>query len=170
MASQSKTEEIVALLREGVAAAEIALRLDVSPPVVWGVKCHWRLGRYGDSFAGESSMTDEGLVDDGSLISALAEGVDPFTGEVLAREHLLQQPQVVRALFHAAHALERQGKSAKRAAALPTNAGAAWSEEEDLMLAHEFDFSIPVPEIAKRHGRTKGAITSRLVRLGKIGK
>jgi hypothetical protein len=107
-------------------------------------------------------------LDDIQLISTLAEGIDPRTGEVLPRDHLLHNPQIVRALFHAARALEREEKSAKRAASLPAKAGASWSKEEDNALIQEFDGSVPVAEIAKRQGRTQGGITSRLVRLGKI--
>ena len=168
MTSSSVTQDMVALLREGFSSAEIAERLNVSPPVVWGVKSHWRLGKYGDAVTGDQSMTNGASPDDISLLEKLAEGIDPFTGEVLPSEHLLQQPQVVRALFHAMHAIERQGKKSQRNPSLPANAGIAWSKSEDEMLVQEFDAETPIPEIAKKHGRTKGAISSRLMRLGKI--
>ena len=113
-------------------------------------------------------MTSGKHVDDVALISSLAEGIDPFTGEVLSNDHLLQHPQVVRALFHSIHALEQHAKSAKRDPSIPANAGTSWDANEDATLAREFESGIPIPELAKRHGRTKGAITSRLVRLGKI--
>jgi hypothetical protein len=71
-------------------------------------------------------------------------------------------------LFHAARALEREEKSAKRVASLPAKAAASWRKEEDNALIQEFDGNVPVAEIAKRHGHTEGGITSRFVRLGKI--
>lgn len=51
---------------------------------------------------------------------------------------------------------------------LLANAGAPWSQEEDDELSREFAAKISIAELAKRHGRTQGAINSRLVRLGKI--
>lgn len=168
MASSQVTQAIVALLREGISSAEIAERLNVSPPVVWGVKAHWRLGRYGDAVSGNQLTPGASSMDDISLLERLAEGIDPFTGEVLPDEHLLQQPQVVRAMFHAIHAIERQGKKSQRNPSLPPNAGFAWSKQEDGELVERFDAKTSIAEIARLHGRTEGAITARLVRLGKI--
>jgi hypothetical protein len=168
MASTSVTQDIVALLREALSSAEIAQRLDVSPPVVWGVKSHWRLGKYGDAVAGDQPMLNKASTDDIALLKMLAEGIDPFTGEVLPSEHLLQHPQIVRALFHTQHAIACQGNKSQRSPSLPANAGTAWSKAEDKDLTQEFDAKTPIPEIAQKHGRTEGAITSRLLRLGKI--
>ena len=168
MASSPVTQEIVDLLRQGISSSEIAQRLNVSPPVVWGVKSHWRLGEYGDAVTGDQSMTNLSSTEDTALLARLAEGIDPFTGEVLPNEHLLQHPQVVRALFHAIHALERQGKKTQRDSSLPANAGSAWTKQEDEELIQDFDSKTSIPDIAQKHSRTKGAITSRLVRLGKI--
>ena len=41
--------------------------------------------------------------------------------------------------------------------------------EEDKLL-DEFDSKMPLAEIAKEHGRTKGGIEARLVKLGRISK
>lgn len=54
--------------------------------------------------------------------------------------------------------------------AQPRNAGKPWTELEDHKLEDEFDSQMPIAAIAQEHGRTKGAIESRLVRLGKITK
>lgn len=48
------------------------------------------------------------------------------------------------------------------------NAGKPWTEIEDHKLEDEFDAKVPIASIAQEHGRTCGAIESRLVRLGKI--
>jgi hypothetical protein len=168
MATPTMTEQIVAFLREGVSSNEIARRPGLRPSVVWGGKSHWRLRLYANFEVKDSKMTNSISSDDTQLILTLAEGIDPLTGEVLSRDHLLHNPQIVRALFHAARALERAEKSAKRVASLPAKAGASWSKEEDNALIQKFDSNVLVAEIAKRHGRTEGGITSRLVRLGKI--
>lgn len=168
MASESVTEEIVNLLRAGVASSDIAQHLNISPPVVWGVKSHWRLGKYGDEPTGAFPMEDPSSTDAISLLTALAEGVDPFTGEVLPEDHLLQQPQIVRALFHSINALKQQSNKAKKSSSTPEKAGTAWAKQEDEDLVRQFDEKVSITEIAKLHARSRGAITSRLVRLGKI--
>ena len=52
----------------------------------------------------------------------------------------------------------------------PTNAGKPWTELEEDKLLDEFDSKMPIAEIAKEHGRTKGGIEARLVKLGRISK
>ncbi|MFH0810421.1 MAG: hypothetical protein V2A77_08155 [Pseudomonadota bacterium] len=103
-----------------------------------------------------------------SIIEALANGIDPETGEVLSGEGVFNRPKIIRALFLAAKALDDLVKGENRVKALPGNAGKAWSETEDSELLAAFDGGLPIKEIAARHGRTGGAITSRLIRLGRI--
>lgn len=50
------------------------------------------------------------------------------------------------------------------------NAGKPWTETEEDKLLDEFDSKMPLVEIAKEHGRTKGGIEARLVKLGRISK
>lgn len=50
----------------------------------------------------------------------------------------------------------------------PANVGAAWNEEEDKRLAEEFRSGMKVAEIAREHGRTSGAIRSRLKKQGLV--
>lgn len=102
------------------------------------------------------------------IINALANGIDPETGEILPTESTFTSPQVIRALFVAVTALERAAKRAKRDNSLPGNAGRSWSDIEDKELLAIFDAGTPVKEIAAKHGRTLGAIAARLVRLGRI--
>lgn len=103
-----------------------------------------------------------------SIIEALANGINPETGEVLSTQSTLHNPSIIRALFLAAKALDSAEKRAERSKALPNNAGRPWSEDEDQQLLTLFDTDIPINDIAQKHGRTRGAITSRLVRLGRI--
>ena len=102
------------------------------------------------------------------IIDALANGIDPETGEILPSQSTFNSPQVIRALFVAVSALDKAARRADRDTALPKNAGRSWSDEEDKQFLVIFDSGTPVKEIASRHGRTLGAITSRLVRLGRI--
>jgi hypothetical protein len=102
------------------------------------------------------------------IIDALANGIDPDTGEILPAQSTFNSPQVIRALFVAGNALVRAAKRADRDNSLPNNAGRSWSDVEDKELLVIFDAGTPVKEIAVKHGRTLGAIASRLVRLGRI--
>ena len=49
-----------------------------------------------------------------------------------------------------------------------TQAGNAWTEHEEQQLVQAFDVGTAVAEIARAHQRTRGAITSRLIRLGRL--
>lgn len=102
------------------------------------------------------------------IIAALANGIDPTTGEVLAAQSTLNNPQVIRALFVALQALDKAAKRSERASMLPENAGQPWSESEDQRLLAAFDAATPLGALATTHNRTQGAIAARLVRLGRI--
>ena len=103
-----------------------------------------------------------------SIIETLANGVDPETGEVLSAQSVFNNPQVIRALFIATNALDGLAKREKQAKTLPDNAGKAWSEIEDSELINAFDAGGSIKDISAKHGRTEGAIASRLLRLGRI--
>ena len=102
------------------------------------------------------------------IVESLANGIDPDTGEILSDKGLLNNPEVTRALFVASKALDQMAKRKARQTSLPENVGQSWSEAEEKELLVEFDGGLPVTDIAAKHGRTKGAITSRLARFGRI--
>ena len=52
----------------------------------------------------------------------------------------------------------------------PANAGKPWTEMEEDKLLDEFDSKMSLAEIAKEHGRSRGGIEARLVKLGRITK
>jgi hypothetical protein len=79
-----------------------------------------------------------------------------------------QMPDTVRALMVAIAAIEKQQKSIVRLQNLPGSAGKLWNKEEDSRLLQAFDADISINEISKLHGRTEGAIKSRLLKHGKI--
>ncbi len=97
------------------------------------------------------------------LITVLADGINPITGEVLGPDDSCNQPDIIRAL----HCLLGNLKS-ERNRNLPENAGKPWLAEDDEQLVRMYDANIPVNEISKHFKRSRGAINSRLVRLGKI--
>ncbi len=102
------------------------------------------------------------------ILQALAEGVDPSTGEVFPPGSPYQNPQVIRALFFALRALEGKRENRQSRRNLPENAGKAWDASEDELLCKRFDAGASVGEMARERRRTEGAIRARLVRLGKI--
>ena len=101
------------------------------------------------------------------IIEALADGVDPNSGEVFPEESPYQHPQVVRALFRAIEALKRVEATQRRQQDLPEKAGQAWDAQEDERLCEGFDQGLTIRELAQQHQRTEGAIQSRLEKLGK---
>lgn len=102
------------------------------------------------------------------ILRALADGVDPLTGEILPDASPYQSAQITRALYVAMQALEYRIESEVQQSTGPMNAGKPWSEDEDRRVVAEFDSGTTVKKIAELHGRTSGAIRSRLVKLGKI--
>jgi hypothetical protein len=74
-----------------------------------------------------------------ALVRSLANGVDPESGEVFPPDSTYQRPQVVRALYEAASALERIERFERRRAQMPVKTGQPWSEEEDRKLLAAFD-------------------------------
>jgi hypothetical protein len=103
------------------------------------------------------------------ILSTLAQGVDPHTGESFAADSPYQHPDTVRALFQAVQAMsDPAGRTRPGGQSVPENAGKPWSDEEDNALAEAFDAGKPIPELAQSHRRTRAAIQARLVRLGRI--
>lgn len=100
------------------------------------------------------------------ILQSLVQGLDPFNGEELPEETVLQQADVLRALLAGVAALEQLAARASRRAQLPQNIGRAWSVEEQSNLIDAFQAGEPLEEVATRHGRTLRAIEARLEKLG----
>ena len=98
------------------------------------------------------------------IISALAEGVDPTTGEVLPDNNVCNKGEVVRALYTVLNYLDEK-KPKKN---IPANAGKPWTKEDDEKLKVCFKSGMPRKEICTEFERSSGSITSRLVRLGLV--
>ena len=65
---------------------------------------------------------------------------------------------------------QTESKPSSQSKKQPSNAGKPWTEMEEDKLLDEFDSKMPIAEIAKEHGRSRGGIEARLVKLGKISK
>ena len=102
------------------------------------------------------------------IVAALANGVDPHTGEVMQMEGPFQNPNTVTALFLAIKGLQLLERKEKRSDRLPLSAGKPWTISNDEELVKEFDTGRTIKELSEEHGRTVGAIRSRLVKV-KLG-
>lgn len=98
------------------------------------------------------------------ILQALAEGVDPNTGEAFGPESPYQQADVVRALYKAVNTLQ---KTWSRRGALD-NAGKPWVPDEDERLLQAFDAGQSIPELARAHGRSRLAIEARLAKFDRV--
>lgn len=109
------------------------------------------------------------------IVRALADGVNPETGEALEADSVFQQPQTLCALEWAAAALEiyaetpdkNRNTSAQIEPIRLVDPSQPWLPEEDDQLYIEFYQSINFESIAGRLGRSKSEIISRLIKLGK---
>lgn len=102
------------------------------------------------------------------IVTSLAAGQNPFTGCALAQDSLLQDPEVVRALFGASAALADAARLKRRRAALPANCGKLWSAEDDERLSVGFEGGSSLPDLASELRRSVSSVRMRLVKLGKI--
>lgn len=103
-----------------------------------------------------------------AVVRSLANGIDPATGEVFPAESAYQRPDVVRALYEATSALERQERSDRRKAEMPVKTGEPWSEDEDRKLLAAFDSGRSLQELATAHERTLAGVKARLLKYGRI--
>lgn len=97
------------------------------------------------------------------IISALAEGIDPTTGEILPYNSICNKGDVVRAFYTILETLDKKPKKN-----IPENAGKRWTNEDDKKLCEMFDAGVSRKDICNTFKRTSTGIASRLVRLGKI--
>ena len=68
------------------------------------------------------------------LLSGLADGVDPLTGEVLPEDHVCNKAEIIWAFHCVLKSLP--GKSSKPQ---PENAGKPWNDADDAVLCQMFD-------------------------------
>ena len=102
------------------------------------------------------------------IVRALADGINPVTGELYPDQSPYAEPRALRALYSAVDLMQKEIDREKRRERLPANFGKAWTLEEDGVLASEYDSGVSLPEIARKHQRTQSSIRLRLEKLGKI--
>ncbi|HYM33766.1 MAG TPA: hypothetical protein VET48_00150 [Steroidobacteraceae bacterium] len=109
------------------------------------------------------------------IISALANGANPITGEVFPPDSPYQSPDIIRALFAAARALESKVPASQSSMHTQRqrnpaigNAGKSWTAEEDRQLLAAFDAGKSLAELAQIHGRTQGGVRARLEKHGRL--
>jgi hypothetical protein len=102
------------------------------------------------------------------ILVSLGDGVDPETGELIARTSVVQRPDVIRALHQAAIVLRREAWRERKRKSLPANTGQSWSADEDARLIAYFGRGTSIEVMAELHKRTTGAIRARLMRLGQL--
>ena len=102
------------------------------------------------------------------IVRALADGVNPITGEAYPEHSPYAEPRTLRALYSAVDLMSREVEREKRRERLPANFGKPWTAEEDQAAVAEFDAGILMVEMARRHLRTQSSIRLRLEKLGKI--
>jgi hypothetical protein len=101
-------------------------------------------------------------------VKALADGVNPVTGEQYPQDSPYAEPRALRALFSAIDLMQREVEKERRRERLPANFGKPWSEGEDRAIAEAFDTGAAIPDMARKHARTQGSIRLRLEKLGKL--
>ena len=117
----------------------------------------------------DSNETDEvtkmDIIYAKQILQALADGVNPETGEVLPKNDSCNGPEVIRALHRVLQELEKNDKPKK---SKWENAGLPWTEEDEQTLCTMFDRGDSNREICKHLRRSERGIAARLVKLGKI--
>ncbi len=102
------------------------------------------------------------------IVSALAKGINPLTGDEFSERSPYRNPRTIRALLMAVKGLEQIKNCDDRRQQLPSNAGQPWRDEEDQQLISAFDAGRTISQLAKKHQRTEGAIRSRLFVHGRL--
>jgi len=102
------------------------------------------------------------------IVRALADGVNPITGEAYPEHSPYAEPRTLRALYAAVDVLQKEVERGKRRERLPANFGKPWTEGEDRSLLGEFDAEASLAVIATKHQRTQSSVRLRLEKLGKI--
>lgn len=103
------------------------------------------------------------------ILESLSQGVDPVTGEIFSDQSCFSQVEVLRALAWATSELHARANMSPPKVQ-PLNAGTKWTSEEDALLRLRFGEGRPVAELSRLHSRSRGAINSRLERIGLIEK
>src|SRR4029450_8706725 len=81
------------------------------------------------------------------IVRALADGVNPVTGEAYPEQSPYAEPRTLRARFSAVDLMQKEAEREKRRERLRANVGKSWTETEDGALVAEYDAGASLPEI-----------------------
>lgn len=101
------------------------------------------------------------------IIKAMADGIDPTTGERMPSDSPYQQVDIVRALYTVLPVLESQNKQKAFSTRYPRH-GEKWTIEEVELLKDAFNQGMAERELARKFQRSKGGIKAKLFQLGLI--
>lgn len=119
-------------------------------------------------------MTQENVI---SILEGLANGIDPTTGEMLPVHSPYNEPEVIRALFHAIQLIPKAKKPKKTIEqkqqenleqGLPKNYGLPWGESDVQKVISNYQDGIQVDAIANEFARKPSSIVSLLQKHGSI--
>lgn len=96
------------------------------------------------------------------IVTKLADGVDPATGESLPPSCVCQQADTVRALHLALEGLDRLKRHKDRIHFGSQKAGRPWTKNEEDKMLQQFDEKVDVDAIAHELNRTTGVIVGTL--------
>ena len=102
------------------------------------------------------------------ILRALADGVNPITGDVFPETSPYAEPRTLRAIYSAVDLVQREVEREKRREKLPANFGKPWTEGEDATLRDHFQRGTTLTKIARMHARTQSSCRLRLEKLGLI--
>lgn len=100
------------------------------------------------------------------IIRALADGVNPVTGEQYHEDSPYAEPRALRALFAAADCLQAEVDRQARKDRLPINFGRPWDADEDTRARTLYGNGYKVDAIATVLKRTTSSVRLRLRKLG----
>lgn len=115
------------------------------------------------------------------ILEALANGVNPLTGELLPTNAPYNSPEVIRAMFFALEHFKNPKKRLPKikksleqkrmenlANGLPENAGLPWPQEHRDQLCDQFKGGVKISSLAAIFGRTNASIAAELKKQGLI--
>lgn len=111
-------------------------------------------------------------------LQALANGVNPTTGELIPIDAPYNNPEIIRALFACLEQLKAPPKRSKHtpeekqadniSKGLPRNAGMPWTDSLKQELEGDFKAGMAPSSLAEKYQRTSGSIVHELKKQGLI--
>lgn len=100
------------------------------------------------------------------IVRALADGVNPVTGETYPDHSPYAEPRTLRALYTALDLMLKEAEKEKKRERLPANFGKPWTEDEDAQLRQRFTAGTTIAELSRTHQRTQSSVRLRLEKMG----